>query len=76
MNSSYDAYNEWIEKLKEQLLKLIESRGQSMKNYESLLKYYQTQLGWSEEKALKYVIGMFNDGTMDEIIALGKGDEE
>lgn len=65
-----------VEKLKEQLLKLIESRGQSMKNYESLLKYYQTQLGWSEEKALKYVIGMFNDGTMDEIIALGKGDED
>ena len=65
-----------VEKLKEQLLKLIESRGQSMKNYESLLKYYQTELGWSEEKALTYVIGMFNDGTMDEIIALGKGDEE
>ena len=65
-----------VEKLKEQLLKLIESRGQTMKNYESLLKYYQTQLGWSEEKALNYVIGMFNDGTMDEIIALGKGDED
>ena len=28
-----------LEKLKEQLLKLIESRGQTMKNYESLLKY-------------------------------------
>ena len=65
-----------VEKLKEQLLKLIESRGQSMKNYESLLKYYQTQLGWSEEQALKYVISLFDNGTMDEIIALGKGDKK
>ena len=65
-----------LEKLKEQLLKLIESRGQTIKNYESLLKYYQTQLGWSEEQALRYVISMFDNGTMDEIIALGKGDKK
>ena len=63
-----------LEKLKEQLLKLIESRGQTMTNYESLLKYYQASLGWSEEEAIKYVIGMFDNGTMDEIINLGKGD--
>ena len=63
-----------LEKLKEQLLKLIESRGQTMKNYESLLKYYQTSLGWSEEETIKYVIGLFDNGTMDEIINLGKGD--
>lgn len=63
-----------LEKLKEQLLKLIESRGQTMKNYESLLKYYQTSLGWSEEEAIKYVISLFDNGTMDEIINLGKGD--
>ena len=63
-----------LEKLKEQLLKLIESRGQTMKNYESLLKYYQTSLGWSEEEAIKYVISLFDNGTMDEIIDLGKGD--
>ena len=63
-----------LEKLKEQLLKLIESRGQTMKNYESLLKYYQTSLGWLEEEAIKYVIGLFDNGTMDEIINLCKGD--
>ena len=45
-----------------------------MKNYESLLNYYQTSLGWSEEEAIKYVIGLFDNGTMDEIINLGKGD--
>ena len=65
-----------LEKLKEQLLKLIESRGQTMNNYESLLKYYQTSLGWSEEEAIKYVIGLFDNGTMDEIINLGKGDSK
>ena len=65
-----------VEELKKQLIKLIESRGQTIKNYESLLKYYQTQLGWSEEQALKYVISMFDSGTMDEIIALGKGDKK
>ena len=65
-----------VEELKKQLIKLIESRGQTIKNYESLLKYYQTQLGWSEEQALKYVISMFDNGTMDEIIALGKGDKK
>lgn len=65
-----------VEELKKQLMLLIESRGQTIKNYESLLKYYQTQLGWSEEQALKYVISMFDNGTMDEIIALGKGDKE
>lgn len=65
-----------VEELRKQLILLIESRGQTIKNYESLLKYYQTQLGWSEEQALKYVISMFDNGTMDEIIALGKGDKE
>lgn len=64
-----------VEELRKQLILLIESRGQTIKNYESLLKYYQTQLGWSEEQALKYVISMFDNGTMDEIIALGKGDK-
>ena len=63
-----------VEELRKQLILLIESRGQTMKNYESLLKYYQTSLGWSEEQALKYVISMFDNGTMDEIINLGKGD--
>lgn len=65
-----------VEELKKQLILLIESRGQTIKNYESLLKYYQTQLGWSEEQALKYVISLFDNGTMDEIIALGKGDKK
>ena len=65
-----------VEELKKQLMLLIESRGQTIKNYESLLKYYQTQLGWSEEQALKYVISLFDNGTMDEIIALGKGDKK
>ena len=65
-----------VEELRKQLILLIESRGQTMKNYESLLKYYQTSLGWSEEQALKYVISMFDNGTMDEIIALGKGDKK
>ena len=65
-----------VDELKKQLILLIESRGQTIKNYESLLKYYQTQLGWSEEQALKYVISLFDNGTMDEIIALGKGDKK
>lgn len=65
-----------VEELRKQLMLLIESRGQTIKNYESLLKYYQTQLGWSEEQALKYVISLFDNGTMDEIIALGKGDKK
>ena len=65
-----------VEELRKQLILLIESRGQTIKNYESLLKYYQTQLGLSEEQALKYVISMFDNGTMDEIIALGKGDKK
>ena len=65
-----------VEELRKQLMLLIESRGQTIKNYESLLKYYQTQLGWSVEQALKYVISMFDYGTMDEIIALGKGDKK
>ena len=65
-----------VEELRKQLILLIESRGQTIKNYGSLLKYYQTQLGWSEEQALKYVISMFDNGTMDEIIALGKGDKK
>jgi len=65
-----------VEELRKQLILLIESRGQTIKNYESLLKYYQTQLGWSEEQALKYVISLFDNGTMDEIIALGKGDKK
>ncbi len=67
--------NKSIEELRIDLENLIISKGQTMENYEKLLYYYQISLGWSEKKAIEYIIELFDKGVIDKIIVLGKGDK-
>ena len=67
--------NKSIEELRIDLENLIISKGQTMENYEKLLYYYQSSLGWSEKKAIEYIIELFDKGVIDKIIVLGKGDK-
>ena len=43
--------------------------------YKKLIDYYMQPLKWSEQKAIKYCIGLFNNGTINEIKMLGGANE-
>jgi len=40
------------------------------------VNYYINSLGWSEEEAIKYTIGLFHNGTIEQIKLIGKDGEE
>lgn len=48
----------------------------SFSGMEYLVKYYISDLHWSEEKAIEYAIGLFHDGTIREIKLLNSDGEE
>ena len=68
--------NENIEKLREQLKEICEKTNTSFSGMEHLVKYYIRDLHWSEEKAIKYAIGLFHNGTIREIKLLNSDGEE
>lgn len=43
--------------------------------YKKLIDYYMQSLKWSEQKAIKYCIGLFKNGTIKEIKMLGGANE-
>jgi hypothetical protein len=43
--------------------------------YKKLIDYYMQSLKWSEQKAIKYCIGLFNNGTINEIKMVGGANE-
>ena len=61
-----------METLHEKLMKLCEKHNTNKDGINYLLAYYQRSLKWNEEEAIKYAIGLFENGTIDEIkITLG-----
>ena len=68
--------NENIEKLREQLTEICRKPNTSYSGMEYLVKYYISDLHWSEEKAIKYAIGLFHNGTIREIKLLNSDGEE
>lgn len=65
-----------LEQLREELKETCEKTNTSTTGIEFLIKYYITQLGWSKEQAINYTLGLFRDGTIEEIKLLGKDGEE
>ena len=57
-----------------ELEKLCKEKNVNIKGIEILLEYYQKNFQWSEEEAEEYAISLFKDGTIDDIIVLGKKD--
>lgn len=68
--------NENIEKLREQLKEICEKTNTSFSGMEYLVKYYISDLHWSEEKAIEYAISLFHDGTIRKIKLLNSDGEE
>lgn len=68
--------NKTLEQLRIEVKETCDKTNTSITGIEFLIKYYITQLHWSEEQALIYTLGLFRDGTIEEIKLLGKDGEE
>lgn len=70
---SYD--EEEFRRLEIELHNLIVMSKTNEEGYKKLIDYYIQSLKWSEQKAIKYCIGLFNNGTINEIKVLGGANE-
>ena len=62
--------------LKEKLQNICKETNTSIEGINLLLEYYKSSLGWDEEKAIMYVIELFENGTIDTIKIIGKDGNE
>jgi len=60
-----------MDNLKEKLLKLWKKHKTSIEGINYLINYYINSLGWDEEKATRYAIALFENGTIDEFKIIG-----
>lgn len=67
--------NEILE-LRGKLEAICERTKTRLSGIEVLLKYYIDSCGWTEEEALNHTIGLFENGTIDQIKLFGKNGEE
>lgn len=65
-----------LQDLKNELADECLKSGTSIKGIEYLVNYYMESLDWSEQESLKYAIGLFQNGTIEQIRMLGKNGEE
>ena len=56
---------------REELYKLCDETKTSRTGIDFLVNFYINSLGWSEDEAIKYAIGLFHNGTIKEIKLLG-----
>lgn len=54
------------------LKELCKAKDTKIQGIEYLIKYYQKSLGWTEQQAIEYVLKLFEDGTIDAIMAISK----
>ena len=62
--------------LKAKLDKICEETKTSKKGIQCLVDYYIKSLGWTEDEAIKYTIGLFENGTIEKIKVIGKDGKE
>lgn len=62
--------------LKEKLIKKCKNTNTSIDGINLLLEYYKSSLGWNEEKAINYILKLFENGTIDTIKFIGKDNKE
>lgn len=65
-----------IEELKQELERICKQTNTRLSGMEYLIKYYIESLGWSEERAYEYSIGLFHNGTIQQIKLIGKDGKE
>ena len=65
-----------LEQLRTELKETCERTENRYSGMEFLVNYYIKQLGWTEEQAIEYALGLFKDGTITAIKLLNKDGEE
>lgn len=65
-----------IKKLRKELYEHCDKTETSRKGIDYLVNYYINLLGWSEEMALIYAIGLFKNDTIRQIKVFGKDKQE
>ena len=65
-----------LEQLRTELKETCERTETRFSGMEFLVNYYIKQLGWTEEQAIEYALGLFKDGTITAIKLLNKDGEE
>lgn len=68
--------NKTVEELRKELYEICDKTNTTRTGIEHLIKYYIESLGWTEEEAIKYTIGLFHNGTIEQIKFIGEGGEE
>ena len=62
--------------LKQQLELKCKETNTSLSGIKHLQKYYIHSLGWNTEKAISYILELFDNGTIDSIKILGSDGKE
>ena len=65
-----------LEQLRTELKETCERTETRYSGMEFLVNDYIKQLGWTEEQAIEYALGLFKDGTITAIKLLNKDGEE
>jgi len=65
-----------MENKRAELYKICDETNTSRSGMDYLVDYYIKSLGWTEEEAVKYAIGLFKNGTIREIKLIGKDGKE
>ena len=60
----------------EDLKEICEQTNTSFSGIEKLIEYYEKSLHWSKDEAIAYAIGLFNNGTIDQIKVLSQDEKE
>ena len=60
----------------EDLKEICKQTNTSFSGIEKLIEYYEKSLHWSKDEAIAYAIGLFNNGTIDQIKVLGQDEKE
>lgn len=63
------------EELKKELNEICERTDTRVSGVEHFIKFYMSSLHWTEKKAIEYTIGLFKDGTIQQIKVIGKDGE-
>lgn len=65
-----------ISEARRKLYDMCDKTETSKSGMEKLVEYYINSLGWSEEEACEYAMGLFHNGTITKIKLIGKDGEE
>jgi len=64
-----------LKELKTELKEMCEKTNTRYSGIEYLINYYMESLCWTEFEAINYAIGLFKNGTIEQIKVIGKDGE-